>query len=147
MSAHRAAWAVIIVLAGFTAASAVACSRSPIAPSTVVAGVVGGAATTGGAQHTGDGNTPFRLTQAGWQCLNVPGHGVHCLDPHGEIGSSVHIQVKVFDTADPSSDSATFQGTESLVRADHYRGQPCLPGHGEYLLLPFGYYACHHFDF
>jgi hypothetical protein len=69
------------------------------------------------------------------------------MDPHASIGASVHIQVKVFDTDDPSSDSARFLGTESLIRADHYKGQPCLPGHGEYLLLPFGYYACHHFDF
>lgn len=72
---------------------------------------------------------------------------MHCEDPHAEIGSSVHIQVKVFDTSDVGSDSAPFLGTESLVRADHYKGQPCLPGHGEYFLLPFGYYACHHFDF
>jgi hypothetical protein len=79
--------------------------------------------------------------------VNVPGHGVHCEDPHAEIGSSVHIQVKVFDTSDVASTSATFLGTESLVRADHYRGQPCLPGHGDYFLLPFGYYACHHYDF
>ena len=77
----------------------------------------------------------------------LPGHGVHCEDPHAEIGSSVHIQVKVFDTSDVGADSAPFLGTESLVRADHYHGQPCLPGHGEDLLLPFGYYACHHFDF
>jgi hypothetical protein len=114
-----------------------------VAPSAAVAGNPA----TSLAQRSGDGNTPSQLTQAGWNCLNVPGHGVHCEDPHANVGSSVHIQVKVFDTNDPGSDSATFLGTESLVRADHYRGQPCLPGHGEYFLLPFGYYACHHFDF
>ena len=123
---------------------AAACSQSPSAPSAVGTTVT---ADGGASQPAGTGNTPSRLTQAGWHCVNVPGHGVHCEDPHAAIGSSVHIQVKVFDTPDVGSDSAAFLGTESLMRADHYRGQPCLPGHGEYFLLPFGYYACHHFDF
>ena len=123
---------------------AAACSQTPVAPSALVAAGTTGA---GVSQRAGDGNTPSHLTQAGWHCVNVPGHGVHCEDPHAAIGSSVHIQVKVFDTSDVGSDSATFLGTESLMRADHYRGQPCLPGHGDYFLLPFGYYACHHYDF
>jgi hypothetical protein len=99
-----------------------------------------------------NGDTPFQLSHIGWSCLNVPGHGVHCLDPHfdHERASNTHYQVKVFDTADPSSDAATFLGTESLLRSDHYHGQPCLPGHGEYFAIPLGpsvYYGCHHFDF
>jgi hypothetical protein len=119
-----------------------ACSRSPVAPS-AAAGVSADTQSRG----AGAGNTPAQLTAAGWQCEDVPGHGVHCLDPHASIGASVHMQVKVFDTGDPSSDAAPFLGTESLIRADQYKGQPCLPGHGEYFPLPFGYYACHHFDF
>ena len=134
---------VTFVLAGAVAVLAAACSSPmPAAPSALA-----GAGAIDLSQRSGDGNTPSRLTQAGWHCVNVPGHGVHCEDPHAEIGSSVHIQVKVFDTSDVASTSATFLGTESLMRADHYQGQPCLPGHGEYFLLPFGYYACHHFDF
>ena len=120
-----------------------ACSRSPVAPSAPAGSISAGSQ----AQRAGTGNTPAHLTKAGWQCLDVPEHGVHCMDPHASIGASVHIQVKVFDTDDPSSDSARFLGTESLIRTDHYKGQPCLPGHGAYFLLPFGYYACHHFDF
>jgi hypothetical protein len=143
MSDQRATPSIVrFLLACAAAVLATACSRTPTAPSAPVAAGGGGLS-----QRAGDGNTPSRLTEAGWHCVNVPGHGVHCEDPHGDIGSSVHIQVKVFDTSDVSSDSARFLGTESLVRADHYRGQPCLPGHGEYFLLPFGYYACHHFDF
>ena len=59
-------------------------------------------------------------------------------------------------TADASSivlqvfkPDGTFAGTELLLRADLYAGQPCpqdsLP---TWDLLPFsgGYYACHHFD-
>jgi hypothetical protein len=144
MTLHRfQSTAVILSALAGAAVVAAACSGSPVAPSAVAADVPA----AGLAQRAGDGNTPSRLTRAGWHCLNVPGHGVHCEDPHAAIGSSVHIQVKVFDTDDPASDTAAFLGTESLVRADHYKGQPCLPGHGQYFLLPFGYYACHHFDF
>jgi hypothetical protein len=120
-----------------------ACSGSPTAPS-APAGTAAGSSESRG---LGEGNTPAQLAGAGWQCQDVPGHGVHCLDPQATIGDSVHIQVKVFDTTDPAAASAPFLGMESLVRADHYKGQPCLPGHGEYFLLPFGYRACHHFDF
>lgn len=136
---------LIVFAAAASAAALAACSDSPAAPSPQPSATAGGVPDT--AVRSGDGNTPARLTHAGWFCENVPGHGVHCMDPHAVVGSSVHIQVKVFDTSDPSSSTASFLGTESLMRADRYRGQPCLPGHGEYFLLPFGYYACHHFDF
>jgi len=141
MSNRTAVTVIVVALAGGGLLLS-ACSRSPLAPSTA-AGVPADTQSRG----AGAGNTPAQLTRAGWQCQDVPGHGVHCLDPHASIGASVHIQVKVFDTDDPSSDSAPFLGMESLIRADQYKGQPCLPGHAEYLLLPFGYYACHHFDF
>lgn len=143
MIARRVSRIASTVVVAAAIATLPACSRMTTGPTSLVTDTVSGVL----AQRVGDGSTPFRLTQAGWHCLNVPGHGVHCEDPHAAIGSSVHIQVKVFDTADPLSDSARFLGTESLVRADHYKGQPCLPGHGDYFLLPFGYYACHHFDF
>ena len=143
MSNHRFS-TITVPLASVLALLAVACSQTPVGPSALVPAE---AIEATQAQRAGHGNTPLHLTQAGWNCLNVPGHGVHCEDPHAAIGSSVHIQVKVFDTSDVGSDSAAFLGTESLVRADHYHGQPCLPGHGAYFLLPFGYYACHHFDF
>jgi hypothetical protein len=120
-----------------------ACSRSPVAPSAPTGSAIGSSESRG----AGAGNTPAQLTAAGWQCQDVPDHGVHCLDPHAAIGESVHMQVKVFETSDPSSATAPFLGMEGLIRADHYKGQPCLPGHGAYLLLPFGYYACHHFNF
>src|SRR5262245_56299287 len=132
MIEHRSPAAIVTFLMTFAlAVLATACSEVPLSPSALG---TGGATSPGLSQRAGDGNTPSRLTQAGWHRLNVPGHGVHCEDPHAEIGSSVHIQVKVFDTSDIGSDSAPFLGTESLVREDHYRGQPCLPGHGEYFL-------------
>jgi hypothetical protein len=141
MMNRTTAVAMVVALGGSILLTA--CSRSPVAPS-AAAGSVAASAESRGA---GAGNTPAQLTEAGWQCQDVPDHGVHCLDPHGSIGTSVHVQVKVFDTSNPSSATAPFLGVESLIRADHYKGQPCQPGHGEYFLLPFGYYACHHFDF
>jgi len=123
---------------------AVACSSSPVAPAETARLA---AASTQPSQGEGPGNTPAQLTRAGWNCQDVPGHGVHCTRPSHEFGSSVSIPVKVYDTSDPGDDDAPFLGTESLIRADRYHGQPCLPGHGSYSLLPFGYYACHHFDF
>ena len=139
---NRTVAAALVVTLGGGGLLLSACSRSPAAPS--AAASVSADTQSRGA---GIGNTPAQLTKAGWQCQDVPGHGVHCMDPHASIGKSVHIQVKVFDTDDTSSDSAPFLGTESLIRADHYKRQPCLPGHDQYFLLPFGYYACHHFDF
>lgn len=134
---------LVIAAAVGAAAALAACADRPAAPTPTASP----SAFSDTAARAGDGNTPARLVHAGWFCENVPNHGVHCMDPHASVGSSVHIQVKVFDTSDPGSSTATFLGTESLIHADHYRGQPCLPGHGQYFLLPFGYYACHHFDF
>jgi hypothetical protein len=54
--------------------------------------------------------------------------------------------VLVYDTSDPGDAAAPFLGTEFMIRADKYQGQPCLPGHGDYSLLPFGYYACHRYE-
>jgi hypothetical protein len=118
-----------------------ACHRAPTAPASAT-----GPALLASAGE-GAGNTPAQLTLAGWSCQDVPGHGVHCTAPGSAFGSSVAIPVKVFATSDPTDAEAAFLGMESLIRADKYRGQPCLPDHEEYFLLPFGYYACHHFDF
>lgn len=134
---------VCAALGALLAAGSIGCSSPPASPSPLPGATAGAPAT---ADQQGFGNTPYRLAEAGWVCVDVPMHGVHCQDPHVAQGG-VHVQVKVFDTSDVQSKDAKFLGTESLIRADHYQGQPCLPGHGEYFLLPFGYYACHHFDF
>jgi hypothetical protein len=43
--------------------------------------------------------------------------------------------------------SGEFAGTEHLMRADLYQGQPCPQDNlATWDLLPFGYRACHHFD-
>ena len=92
------------------------------------------------------GNNPAHLKEQGWNCYNVPGLGVHC-EPPGGSTSSATTPLKVYDTADPADEEARFLGTEILLRPDLYAGQPCpQEGTDEYHLLPFGYYACHHYD-
>ena len=104
------------------------------------------------ASANGKGNTPGHLQDSGWACMNVPGLGVHCFPPGSEFGAP-SMPVKVYHTDDPSSYSAEFLGTEILIRADIYNGQPCpQSGLEEYDALDLtgdgitDYYACHHYD-
>jgi hypothetical protein len=94
--------------------------------------------------------SPAKLVRAGWSC-DVIGE-VHCFPP-ATGASSASITVRVFDTSDPTATDAPFLGTEILIRADLYQGQPCpQDGLDEYHGLDlFGgpeidYYACHHYD-
>ena len=99
-----------------------------------------------GVSAHGEGNSPAHLTEAGWSCENVPGLGVHCFAP-GTVFGRPTVQVKVFDTADPTAEHAPYLGTELLIRDDLYAGQPCpQEGLDEWFLLPFGYRACHHYS-
>ncbi len=76
---------------------------------------------------------------------------MHCTGPGvGPAGAPATIQVMVFgETGHP------FLGSEILVRADIYNGQPCPQDNlDHYHPLDFDeppdgitdYYACHHFD-
>ena len=111
--------------------------------------ILAGAVYGGGRQHT--------LAQAqasGWDCnplILIGGH-FHC-SPSGKPG--------VLDIIDGTATSpsivhqvfradGTFAGTETLIRADLFAGQPCptdqwLPV-PPWLPTPM-YYACHHFEF
>ena len=94
-----------------------------------------------------------KLTSRGWFCTNVPKLGVHCFAP-GVFQSTASVSVLVFDTDDPTKENAAFLGTELLIRADLYAGQPCPPeSGGAYELLPASetpfpvdYRACHHYS-
>jgi hypothetical protein len=115
-----------------------------------VVGLGAGVLTGGGGDADARGVNPAQLTRAGWTCFDVPGLGVHC-QPRGAEASDASISLSVFDTTDPSSTDADFVGTELLIRADLYRGQPCpQEGMDHYHALDlFGdpaidFYACHH---
>lgn len=97
----------------------------------------------------GKGHSSSQLEKAGWTCVNAGPHNwTHCFNP-GFDPTGESINVKVF-----SEDGSAFLGTELLLRADLYQGQPCMQdGGGEYELLPAAplgpfpvdYRACHHF--
>ncbi len=108
------------------------------------------------------GHSPDQLTKNGaWTCIPIPfGEGEfeefwpHCFQSHkfppspgpsGNLPSS--IVVKVFDD---EKDGFHYLGSEILLRADLYRGQPCMQDGGEpyHDLSGEGlpYVACHHFD-
>lgn len=96
------------------------------------------------------GNTPGHLQEHGWSCAVIIGL-VHCFNPTGlQFGKPV-IPVWVYDGQDITSFDADFLGTEHIIRADLYAGQPCAPEDGDpYDPLDLtgdgvtDYYACHH---
>ena len=93
------------------------------------------------------GGTSSQLENAGWFCFNAgPNNWTHCNPPGTNMKNAppATIQVKVF-----GEEGHPFLGTEILVRADLYSGQPCATDGGEtyhFLGEEFPYYACHHFS-
>jgi hypothetical protein len=91
------------------------------------------------------GVTTDQLERAGAVCFPVEGQP-HCIVPGG-LASDTSIPILVFDGWGAQG---TFLGTELLLRADLYAGQPCPQD--EVLFLPGAatglgadYYACHHY--
>lgn len=95
-----------------------------------------------------------RAQAAGWDCnplILIGGH-FHCSPP-----GTPSVQDIVDGTATSPSvvhqvfrPNGDFAGTETLIRADLFAGQPCPTD--EWLPVPPWlptpmYYACHHFDF
>lgn len=112
---------------------------------TTVALVMALMLTVGAGAAGAQGNNPAHLSEQGWNCFNVPGLGVHCESPGGS-NSSETTPLKVYDTADPAAEEATFLGTEILVSPDLYAGQPCPQNDlADYEDLGFAR-ACHHYD-
>jgi len=90
-----------------------------------------------------------QLNSHGWTCFNVPGLGVHCSPPGQPWPPTKPHQVLLyfFHTTDRTSMVPDFTGTESLLRKDHFHGQPCPTEGGEYTDLTFlglpDYLGCH----
>lgn len=96
--------------------------------------------------------TMTQAQAAGWDCnpqVLIGGY-YHCAAPGKPsvadliAGTSAPtLELRVFHP------NGTLAGTESLLRADLYAGQPCPQDNlAVWDFLPFsgGYYACHHFD-
>jgi hypothetical protein len=119
----------------------------------VTAGAVALVGTAAGGPSSGTSNRTLDQAIAnGWDCnpLILLGGHYHCSPPGrpsvadiiaGTDVASVEHQVFLPD--------GSFAGTEFLIRADLYAGQPC-PTDQCLPVPPFGpveYYACHHFQF
>jgi hypothetical protein len=128
------------------------------------------AVAAGGVEATG--LSPAKLAKAGWSCLNpaaaFPANpNVHCFAPghlEGVIaGTAATAHLVTFATPDVEAEEAELLGTERMIRADLFHGQPCPtdppggpPGataspplyQWSYLGPRFGwdYYICHSFD-
>jgi hypothetical protein len=95
--------------------------------------------------------TMAQAQSAGWDCnpqVLIVGY-FHCAPP----GKPSVLDMIQGTTDTPSIvlrvfyPSGEFAGTEHLIRADLYEGQPCPQDNlVTWDLLPFGYRACHHFD-
>ena len=90
-----------------------------------------------------------QLNSHGWTCFDVPSLGVHC-SPPGQPWppTKPHQQLLYFfNTTLTTSTVPDFTGTESLLRDDHFHGQPCPTEGGEYTNLGFlnlpNYWGCH----
>lgn len=105
------------------------------------------------------GVSPAQLQRAGWSCLLPPPEfnpNVHCAPPdqlEGVISGEAEAGMFLaFATTDLNATSARLLGTERMIRADLFHGQPCPtdpPSYEYSWLFPrFGwdYYICHTFD-
>jgi hypothetical protein len=104
------------------------------------------------------GVNPARLAAAGWDCILPPpfNPNVHCAPP-GSLEAILSEDAEMvvwlaFATDDLGATDAPLLGSERMIRADLYNGQPCPtdPPSLEYswLFPRFGwdYYICHTFD-
>jgi hypothetical protein len=110
------------------------------------------AGTASSASHA----TRAQAMAAGYDCspeILILGY-YHCaapgqpslLDLINGVASPPSLHLNVYYAGTPGDPTTQFlAGTEELIRADLYRGQPCPREGGTWSLLPFGYYGCHHF--
>jgi hypothetical protein len=94
------------------------------------------------------GQTSATLENAGWDCFEAgPNNWTHCVAPSTANGTrspeAKGTVVKIF-----SVDGSEFLGTELLISASVYAGQPCsTDGGGAYgYVPPLDAYACHRFS-
>lgn len=115
--------------------------------------VIAAIALAGSAFGGGGGATMAQSQAAGWDCnpqILIIGY-YHCAPP----GKASVLDIATGQASPPSvvlrvfNPDGSFAGTESLLRADLYAGQPCpqdnLTEWG-LLDLPVDYRACHRFD-
>ncbi len=118
----------------------------------IIASLVAAAAVAVVAAPPAQGVSQSQLENAGWICFKpVPTDNLHCVRPGGLervlTGEAETMSFLVFRATD-----GAFLGTELIVRADIFNGQPCPtdpPGRQYTYLMPLlglDYYACHRYD-
>src|SRR5216683_119917 len=89
------------------------------------------------AAATADGVTAAQLQAQGWTCRIPAGETLlNCRSPGSEplLAGPTEVNFLVFD-----ANGTTFLGTEHLIRADLYAGQPCQgTPNGTYQYIPVG---------
>jgi len=116
----------------------------------IIAALLGAVLAVATAAASAEGVSAAQLEDAGWDCPFVLG-AVHCARPGGlaRVGSgeAETMSFLVFRASD-----GAFVGTELIVRADVFNGQPCPtdPPSGQYThllsLIGLDYWACHRYD-
>jgi hypothetical protein len=118
----------------------------------IIVALLGAVTTVAIPAASAQGVSPAELEKANWTCIiPLPGDNIHCAPPGGlERVVSAEAETMtflVFRTGDE-----TFLGTEFIIRADLFKGQPCPtdPPSGQYThllpLLGLDYWACHRYD-
>jgi hypothetical protein len=97
------------------------------------------------------GVSPAQL-EPGWTCfVPLPGDNIHCAPPGG-LARVVDATAETMTFLVFRASNGEFIGTEHIVRADLFNGQPCPtdPPSRQYThllpLLGLDYYACHRYD-
>ncbi len=104
----------------------------------------------------GNGLSQAKVEERGWACFPPPpGLIVHCSPPNTDIAALFAGDLASVTSLNFDVTGETFLGTEVLIRADLFHGQPCpqgtFPG-GEYEPVDFDgdgvpeYFSCHHFN-
>jgi hypothetical protein len=115
--------------------------------------VLAGLATSGTAASSSSQATKAQAVAAGWDCspnITILGY-FHCAAPGSPslldlitgAATPPTLHLNVYD-----GDTQLLAGTEQLIRADLFRGQPCPEEGGSWSFLDFAgadYYGCHHF--
>jgi hypothetical protein len=105
------------------------------------------------------GGGPAQLKEAGWSCFQPPPEFnpyIHCAPPgqlegiiSGEAAAGMFL---AFATTDVGATHARLLGTERMIRADLFHGQPCptdpptFEWSSLYPRFGWNYYICHTFD-
>lgn len=117
-------------------------ARTWVVALTAAAAITFGLFALAPATASAQGHESAQLPDTAFTCFTAgPSDWTHCATTNGTGQVTV---VKVFDIP-----GTTFLGTELLVSADVYNGQPCATDGGEQYHdlsdVGAGPYACHHF--